>query len=198
MNYRQHSTESPHESHINLHRPGLAVRALQGYAVNAFLYRHFGSNDELLYVGISIDPFKRSKQHKRHSEWFNGVARIEIEIHKSRELALDAEREAIMSEQPLYNIAHKNPKKGKRQAKRTLSREELYHSTVNVSPMYSIRSAAEYLGFLPRHIKGMIERKELGSVQVPHEWRGVTKHKIRITGWQLLDWLETLENGTDE
>lgn len=69
------------------------------------LYRHW-SGENLLYVGISVDPVKRLREHDRHSIWMEDVDQITIEWFDTREAALTAERNAIRSEVPIYNVQH--------------------------------------------------------------------------------------------
>lgn len=66
------------------------------------LYRHFDIAGKLLYVGISYDFLKRS--HKG-SKWFYRITTITIEHYETRELALQAETAAIITEKPLFNIS---------------------------------------------------------------------------------------------
>lgn len=73
------------------------------------LYRHFDKNDHLLYVGISVDPLNRLKDHRQQAVWFEQISRVDVEKFDSREYAANAEIEAIKSENPIYNIAHKKP-----------------------------------------------------------------------------------------
>lgn len=70
------------------------------------LYRFFGSEGELLYVGISLHPFARMSQHRGDKSWWGEVASTTIERFPSRPAVLEAEREAIKSERPRYNIVH--------------------------------------------------------------------------------------------
>lgn len=70
------------------------------------LYRHFNSSGDLLYVGISLSWPARTKAHAQGARWFDQVARIEIENFSTREGALEAERQAIKSEKPQYNVIH--------------------------------------------------------------------------------------------
>lgn len=69
---------------------------------SCFLYRQFNSRDELLYVGISVNPFSRLDNHKR-SSWFEEIAKVTIEKFPNRILAIKAESMAIDSEKPMYN-----------------------------------------------------------------------------------------------
>jgi len=72
------------------------------------LYRHFGPEDELLYVGISVNALSRLKQHASGSNWSNQIEKVTIEKFDTREDALTAETEAIKRENPKHNIAKTN------------------------------------------------------------------------------------------
>lgn len=74
------------------------------------LYRHFDAKGVLLYVGISLSTANRLGQHRCVSPWSKRVTSITIERYPNRKAALDAERNAIQSEGPLYNVTGK--KKG--------------------------------------------------------------------------------------
>lgn len=78
------------------------------------LYRFYDADDQLLYVGISLNVFRRMAQHSERKTWWTAVARSTVEWHPTREAALEAERIAIRDEKPLHNIQHartsrKNP-----------------------------------------------------------------------------------------
>ena len=70
------------------------------------LYRHWNADGELLYVGISLNAVSRLAQHRIEANWFDDIARVDIEWHPTREAAESAERSAIKTEHPLHNIAH--------------------------------------------------------------------------------------------
>jgi predicted GIY-YIG superfamily endonuclease len=74
-------------------------------AVLTALYR-FWRDDELLYVGITLNPSRRFHQHASSQPWWHLANRITIETHPTREDALVAEREAIIREKPVHNIVH--------------------------------------------------------------------------------------------
>lgn len=69
------------------------------------LYRHFDAQGDLLYVGMSLSAVNRLSGHKSASKWFAEIARVEVENFASREEAAFAEDEAIILENPRYNIA---------------------------------------------------------------------------------------------
>ena len=73
------------------------------------LYRHFAEDDTLLYVGISLSTVTRLSQHKGDSAWFYDITKITIEHFSTRKKAEKAERSAIETEYPAYNIRHKKP-----------------------------------------------------------------------------------------
>lgn len=68
------------------------------------LYRFFGSDDALLYVGITLDPGRRFKQHREAKPWWSDVKNITIEVYPDRESVLEAERRAIERERPKHNV----------------------------------------------------------------------------------------------
>ena len=80
--------------------------ALKPVPSRTWLYRMYGNNDELLYIGISKSAFARFEQHSHTQPWINQVTRWEREPHPTREAALAAERAAIIREHPKHNIVH--------------------------------------------------------------------------------------------
>jgi hypothetical protein len=71
-----------------------------------WLYRHYDHKGDLIYVGLSITPFKRNKTHMESSPWGATIVEILIEPFVSREEALEAEVQAIREEFPRFNAAH--------------------------------------------------------------------------------------------
>jgi|GEM_PF-6716829 len=71
-----------------------------------YLYRHYNSNDELLYVGISLNAIVRLGQHEKNAGWYSTIAKITMETYNTREEVLKAEKHAIITEKPLFNITH--------------------------------------------------------------------------------------------
>ena len=86
------------------------------------LYRHFDSLRNLLYVGISLDAIKRLRQHGHTSDWCHQIASVEIEQFANRQEAMKAEREAILSEKPAFNV-RRRPRQRKQIAFVQLSRD---------------------------------------------------------------------------
>ena len=70
------------------------------------LYRIWGNDDQLLYVGISKSALGRLGQHLTEKSWAADIANVTIETFATRELAAAAEVEAIKAEKPLHNVVH--------------------------------------------------------------------------------------------
>jgi predicted GIY-YIG superfamily endonuclease len=70
------------------------------------LYRVFDVSGKLLYVGISQNPDVRLGQHSQTKPWWVAVAERKIEWHETRAEAAAAEKVAIKSEMPHWNINH--------------------------------------------------------------------------------------------
>jgi hypothetical protein len=70
------------------------------------LYRHFDRGGTLLYVGVSLNPFARTSQHKATAKHFHKTTKIEVEWFDSRDMALAMELKAIKTEKPKYNNHH--------------------------------------------------------------------------------------------
>ena len=68
------------------------------------LYRHYNAQGKLLYVGISYNALNRLSRHALSSSWYDQIARIDITHFETREAAIEAEKNAIRSENPLFNI----------------------------------------------------------------------------------------------
>lgn len=69
------------------------------------LYRHYDGEGSLLYVGISVDPEARVKQHQATSPWWEFVATSDVDWHLTEVDAAAAERRAIHEEAPIFNKA---------------------------------------------------------------------------------------------
>lgn len=67
------------------------------------LYRLYGDDDALLYIGITGKPSARWTQHAADKPWWDQVRSRRLEWFDTRPLAARAEVEAITSEFPLHN-----------------------------------------------------------------------------------------------
>ncbi|GAB2331761.1 GIY-YIG nuclease family protein [Streptomyces variabilis] len=68
------------------------------------VYRLYGEDGALLYVGVSSAPKARWAQHRADKAWWPEVRRYTIEWADNRAAALVHEAEAIRSETPRYNV----------------------------------------------------------------------------------------------
>lgn len=118
-----------------------------------YLYRFYSKKGPLLYVGITDNFERRYQQHKATARWWDEQGHHEKKVYVNRKWAEQAEREAIRTEQPVFNIRH-NPRDGGGARK--------------VNPL----SGAWFLGDAERSWQGCI----LG--EVAHE-----KYRVRIFRW---------------
>lgn len=88
------------------------------------LYRHYDSSDKLLYVGISVSAVNRLKEHIDSSKWTSDISTVKIESFPDRNSALLAEKLAIKTEKPIWNIIHNREEK-KKIEKKEKSTEDL-------------------------------------------------------------------------
>jgi hypothetical protein len=74
----------------------------------AYLYRHYHPNGDLLYVGFSLNPLRRQRDHHtpKGAGWRGMICRILIEPFETREQALAAEEVAIRDEFPVFNTTY--------------------------------------------------------------------------------------------
>jgi hypothetical protein len=74
-----------------------------------FLYRHFGADGRLLYVGTAANPVLRSNGHSFSAPWFASIRNITVEEFPTLGEARDAEAKAIAHENPLHNVQRPTP-----------------------------------------------------------------------------------------
>lgn len=96
------------------------------------LYRFYDSDDVLLYVGITVGLYVRWNNHNALKPWWREVARATVEHFPDRASVARAEREAIKTEAPKYNVIHNN------------SRGTPIRGDVEDSNLYSPRQAVTY------------------------------------------------------
>lgn len=69
------------------------------------LYRQYDAAGDLLYIGITNEWDRRAGEHGRLSPWWSEVARVTHESFPDRASAMQAEKAAIRSEDPVFNRA---------------------------------------------------------------------------------------------
>lgn len=72
-----------------------------------YLYRAFDAAGTLLYVGQSATPLRRRYSHLSGSKWSKDVYEWRITGPFPAEVAVALEAEAILAEQPEYNVVYK-------------------------------------------------------------------------------------------
>lgn len=160
------------------------------------LYRHYDAHGALLYVGISLNPFSRTRQH-RNAPWAELVARIDIEWFPCRDSALDAETVAIQAETPKHNIHKKTP----RSKFVTLNEEVMQDALVRVhsfKPIYLPREVAVALDVPMSMVKGLIAKGALRTTTIETLWRGEWRSQEVILGVHVIECLELLADGLAE
>jgi hypothetical protein len=69
------------------------------------VYRFYGADDELLYIGCSRNVSERIRVHMANQPWAGDIVRHTIDWYPSRAEAYVAEQQAILAESPRYNKA---------------------------------------------------------------------------------------------
>lgn len=104
----------------------LRARAFRWPHRRCALYRQYDNQGLLLYVGISTNPAYRRRSHLKQSVWVEFASTESAIWFDSIEVALAAERDAIVNEKPIFNIvhadAHRNDRLNEYLASRTLWR----------------------------------------------------------------------------
>ena len=75
------------------------------------VYRCFSESGRLLYVGSTLNPVARMRQHARVTRWWPEVATVVREVFASELAARDGELKAVRSEHPVYNRALCKPRR---------------------------------------------------------------------------------------
>jgi len=156
------------------------------------LYRQFNSENVLLYVGITCNTRDRLKNHEKHSNWWLEVNQVTIEHFADRQSVLVAERIAIETEKPKYNIVHNRLKLEKEKPFTALdvTQDNITARLVSIPILATPEKIAEILNLPRRVIRNAMENGTLGHCEIPNST--LTKMLKLSSGWQILDWLESL------
>lgn len=155
--------------------------------VKTALYRHFDADGRLLYVGISLSPTYRLRQHHDCSAWFQSIANVTVEWFPDRSAAMAAERQAIKAESPEFNVVHKFTAKDALREKAEESCAELTRKVTRFSASYRAAQAAVVVGIPSSHMKLALAAGDLPYYTTPRH--------VAITGWALIGYLEALQAG---
>lgn len=72
------------------------------------VYKAYNTDGQLLYVGVSVNVFKRLKEHKQYAAWIPDTERIYVVQYLNRSAALAEEARCIREDGPVYNITKEN------------------------------------------------------------------------------------------
>ena len=177
-----------------------------------YLYRVYDDQHKLIYVGISLSFFSRLQQHKKNSVWFDRMASVTLTQYTTREEALFAEANAINNESPQMNImrprskelelaqrvlSDRNRNERKVWVQSDASRDFIFEKVVRFEILYSPSEAANVLNLTRKALDRLIEDKVIGHISLPNKagknaYGQPHKPKTMISGWQIIDYLETL------
>lgn len=78
------------------------------------VYRIRDEDDVLLYIGMTNNVPNRWNGHQAVQPWWDEVRSLTIEWYETRTEAAEAEKAAILAEQPKYNVTYLRPGSGRR------------------------------------------------------------------------------------
>ena len=174
------------------------------------LYRHFDESRSLLYVGISLSTFNRLSQHRDHSDWFKTITNVTIEHFPTREEAMAAERKAIKSENPKFNIAMRKTMAEIEKEQKALTKEQYRIEQLAMAERKQVvqRYVQHQLAYHLDDLRGVLSmtKDELhrhvaeGRLST-FEVEGRMSHKSKelkmkpmVSGWALIDFINYLES----
>ena len=177
--------------------------------MNTELYRHFDNENTLLYVGISLSTFARLSQHKDHSQWFNKVSRVTIEHFPTREEAIAAEKKAIKTEEPKFNIAHKKTAReieqeineAIKEEKKAQQIQQCIHRYVQYKAVYTLDNVRDMLSMTRSELERHVKDGSLSTfvVEGRPSWKTQElKMKTMVSGWSLIDFIFYLESKNND
>lgn len=156
------------------------------------LYRHFSKDGELLYIGITSRIPTRLKEHSKHSHWWDQIETVKIEHYPCRESVLKAETDAIISENPKFNVRHNRGKTANAVMSATgeVAGENVTARIVALHPLYTEQEAAIALGVSSIALRRFVSDHGLAYIDLPSP-KGA-KIVRYISGWAIIDWLERM------
>jgi hypothetical protein len=124
------------------------------------LYRFYGVDDALLYIGITARPMQRFRAHQKMQTWWTEVRHIGVENFPTRADLVIGERQAIIAERPKYNITHNTAPEQPKDLGRT-------YSLAQVAEMVLPKDFKDPI----RWLKSRLKRGEISGYLVGRTWR---------------------------
>lgn len=100
-----------------------------------YVYRYFNQAGELLYVGVTAEPYTRWTQHRRLREWSHEVTHVSLEQFAYEDLAYAHERKVIRAEAPRYNVKSTEAHDAEMTERMASARRRKRESVERVSPL---------------------------------------------------------------
>lgn len=161
------------------------------FAKPTALYRYFDADDTLLYIGIAQDLAHRENGHIKSSVWMQLTARSTIERFPDRPEALAAEREAIETEHPIFNIQYNDSPEAR-------DRRNAY---IGQSPIAEIiaesRRRADARNALAVPLEQSPKQAPQEPPQRPEPARGRSAMSIHLSATDGLPIIMTIDDGDD-
>jgi len=168
------------------------------------LYRHFDENNKLMYVGISLNTFTRLGQHRDHSKWFKQIKYVKIEHYPTRQDAMTAEKTAIKTENPMFNIALRKTMK-EIETEKKLAREKMLEARkdvliqriVSYDMVYKLDDLRKMFHITTKELEKHVAAGHISVFYVEGRpsWKtNEIKMIPLVSGWALIDFINYLEN----
>lgn len=84
------------------------MRSRKYMSMQTDVYRVRDADGRLLYVGISVNFWMRSREHRTYAPWWSLASHGTLDAYRNRREAALVEARAIRDEAPLFNAAHYN------------------------------------------------------------------------------------------
>jgi predicted GIY-YIG superfamily endonuclease len=154
------------------------------------LYRFYDVDGRLLYIGRTMNPSARFKQHKADKDWWPEVAEIKMrQFESSHDLDI-AERLAIRQESPAHNVVFNKPAATKASEKMGMSTNSVDKKAPRFTCRYCRNLCSGRGSFV--HLPA-IERRQ-ADICAEYWWQ--LDHRTqdsRIPGFQILTGKELLD-----
>lgn len=131
------------------------------------LYRYFDEGARLLYIGISGHLPTRQSAHFSQSRWMELAASSTFERFGTAREVLAAEKSAIMSEHPLFNVQHNDTPEARQRLADYLDkigRPDLLRQKAEARPMPALPAwSDDERSDIIDHIREVLQQRDLAS-----------------------------------